>query len=73
MFELEHKLRETRENEEAVEALLADKKARTKRLEKVERLKIAWKKKMEIKEFEQILRKLENLTVTELDGDMIDI
>ena len=49
--EVENQLRETRENEEAVESMLAVEIASTKRLEKVERLKIAWKNKMVIREF----------------------
>ena len=44
--------------------MLAVEIASTKRLEKVERLKIAWKNKMVIREFEQMLKKLEELTVT---------
>ena len=52
---------------------MAEEVAGTKRMEKVERLKIAWKKRMAIREYEQMLRKLAELTVMELNGDMVDI
>ena len=54
--EIEKKLRETREDEEAVEAILAEEAER-----------------MAIREYEQMLKKLSELTVMELDGDMVDI
>ena len=53
--EIERKLRVTREDEKAVEAILAEEVASTKRLEKVERLKVAWKKRMAIREYDQML------------------
>ena len=39
----------------------------------MERLKIAWSKKKEITDYEVMLKKLSELTVIELDGDMVDI
>ena len=44
-----------------------------RRLEKVERLKIAWKKKMETKKYELMLEKLSKLTLLELEKDMMEI
>ena len=72
-MKIERGLRDTREMVEAVEAILTEEAASTRRLEKVERLKIAWKKRMEIKQYELMLKKLSELTLLELEEDMEDI
>ena len=56
-----------------MEAMLAEEAASRRRLEKVEKLKIAWGRKMEIRQYEIMLKKLSELTVMELDGDMAEI
>ena len=72
-MKIEQGLRDTREMVEAVKAMLAEEAASTRRLEKVERLKIAWKKRMEVQQYELILKKLSELTVLELEKDMMEI
>ena len=47
---VETKLRSLREEDEAAEALLAEEEASARRMEKMKRLKEAWRKRMDIRE-----------------------
>ena len=49
---VEHGLRYSSEMVEAVEVMLAEEAANTRRMEKMERLKIAWKRKMETRNYQ---------------------
>jgi hypothetical protein len=70
---VEHRLRDSREMMEATEAMLAEEAVNMRRMEKVERLKIAWKKRMEARKYELMLEKLSKLTLLELEKDMMEI
>ena len=58
---IEKHLREEREVKEATITILEEERASTKRLEKAERLKEAWKKKSELEVYLSMVRKLEML------------
>jgi hypothetical protein len=63
-------LRNIREGEEAEISLLLEEEAMLRRHEKVERLKLAWKSKMELKKYEGMMKELSKLSLDDLDRDM---
>ena len=63
-------MRDIREGEEAELALLLEEEAMLRRHEKVERLRLAWKKRMEHQKYEGMMRELSKLSLEELDKDM---
>ena len=62
-----------REVEEAEVAMLMEEAAVIRRQEKVERLRMAWRKRMRLQEYEMMVKGLSKLSVTELEGDMEEI
>ena len=67
---IETGLRNIREGEEAELAMLMEEEAMIRRHEKVERLRMAWQKKMEHQKYERMMRELSKLTLEELDEEM---
>ena len=63
-------MRDIREGEEAELALLLEEEAMLKRHGKVERLRLAWKKRMEHQKYEGMIKELSKLSLEELDKDM---
>ena len=66
-------LRNIREGEEAEVALLLEEEAMLRRHEKVERLRLAWKRKMELRKYEGMMKELSKLSLEDLDRDMESI
>ena len=62
-----------RENEEAIKAMFAEEEGITRRVEKVERLKIAWKNRIAARKLKQMPEKLKKLSVEDLDIEIGDI
>ena len=62
-----------RENEEAIKAMFAEEEGITRRVEKVERLKIAWKNRIAARKLKQMPEKLKKLSVEDLDIEIDDI
>jgi hypothetical protein len=66
-------LRNIREGEEAEVALLLEEEAMLRRHEKVKRLRLAWKRKMELTKYEGMMKELSKLSLEDLDRDMESI
>jgi hypothetical protein len=67
-LKIETGLRNIREEKEAEVALLMEEEARRHKM--VERLRLAWRKKMEHQKYERMMTELSKLTMEELDEDM---
>ena len=70
---METGLRDIREVEEAETAMLMEEELMLKRQEKVERLRLAWRKRMEHQRYERMMKELSNLSLEDLDKDMMTI
>ena len=59
---IETGLRDIREMKEAETAMMLEEKAVLKRHEKMERLRLSWRKQMEHQKYEQMMKELSNLS-----------
>ena len=69
-LEIETGLRDIREVEKAEVAMLMEEVVVIRRQAKVERLRMAWQKRMEQKEYKRMVKELSKLTLSELEGDI---
>jgi hypothetical protein len=66
-------LRDIREVKEAEPAMMLEEELMLKRREKVERQRLAWRKRMEHQKYERMLKELSNLSLEDLDKNMMTI
>ena len=63
-------MRGSREDEEALVQAIAEDAARTRRMEKSERLKKAWKLSMEHRKCQKMIMMMETLSMLEMEMEM---
>ena len=73
MNQVELERRDNREEREAVMAILAEEEARSRRLQKKERVQRAWSKSMDAKKYHRMVTMMEELALMHEEMDIDDI
>ena len=72
MNKVEARLRDQREDRETVMVILAEEEARSRRIEKTERLQKAWKLKIEQRKYQRMIAMMKELSVTDMEMVFIE-